>query len=76
MTNYNILNGSSNVFNSIWCDTTTSINNGIIYISNAGSITFIDVGSNIIKDYFSTENKGSTNEVIEDSSIVDINIVV
>ena len=71
-----ILKGDSNVFNSIWCDTNTSLNNGTIYISTGKDLTIIQVndGQAYIKDYYTKTIAGSSAETLEEETSVDITI--
>jgi len=71
-----ILNGDSNVFNSIWCDPNTSLNNGTIYFSTGKDLTIIQVnnGQAFIKDYYTKTMAGSSAETLEEETSVDITV--
>ena len=71
-----ILKGDSNVFNSIWCDANTSLNNGTIYFSTGKDLTIIQVnnGQAYIKDYYTKTLAGSSAETLEEETSVDITV--
>lgn len=71
-----ILKGDSNIFNSIWCDPGTSLNDGTIYFSTGKDLTIIQIsnGQAYIKDYYTKTIAGSSEETLEEETSVDITI--
>lgn len=71
-----ILKGDSNIFNSIWCDNNTSINNGTIYLSTGKDLTIIQIsnGQAYIKDYYTKTIAGSSAETLDEETSVDITV--
>ena len=71
-----LLKGDSNVFNSIWCDNNSSINNGTIYISTGKDLTIIQInnGQAYIKDYYTKTLAGSSAETLKEETAVDITV--
>ena len=71
-----LLKGSSNNFNSIWCDNNSSINNGTIYISTGKDLTIIQInnGQAYIKDYYTKTLAGSSAETLKEETAIDITV--
>lgn len=70
------LKGDSNIFNSIWCDSNSSINEGTIYISTGKDLTIIQInnGQAYIKDYYTKTLAGSSAETLREETAVDITV--
>lgn len=69
-----ILKGTSNNFNSIWCDDNTSLTAGKLYISTNDSITIVNLNTNNIEDYYTTSVAGRSEDVLKSNDIIDITI--
>ena len=71
---YSVLYGSTNNFNSIWCDPDSSLSNGKFYTSTNDAISIVNLTSNKVEDFYTTTNGGQAKEPLISDDIVDINI--
>ena len=73
---FELLKGTSNSFYSVWADETASLTNGRFYIGRTNDLTIIKNTNSqvIIEDYYSTTEKGKTNETLSYTDVIDINV--
>jgi hypothetical protein len=71
---FHILRGIDNNFNSIYCDPTSSVSNGRVYIGNSSSLTVLQVSNNnaYVEDYYSTTVSGAAEEALISNTATDI----
>ena len=76
-TEYKLLFGTNNKFNSIWVDPYSSLLKGRIYIGREEDLTIVTYTDEnvIISDYYSTTVSGTTHETLISDNSVDINVV-
>lgn len=74
MSVYNILKGTSNNFNSIWCDDNSGLTEGKLYISTNDSVMVVNLTSNNVEDYYTTSVAGRSEDTLKSNDIIDITI--
>lgn len=69
---YNIFNGTSNVFTSIWCEPTASLTSGRFYATRTTDLSIVK--NSKVVDYYTTERQGASEDTLDSGDIVDISV--
>jgi hypothetical protein len=66
---YYVLKGASNNFSSIW------VMSGKLYAASSEALTAIDMSNNSLYDWYDQTHVGRAQESLDNSGIIDINVV-